>query len=192
MAALTARGLGLRTRRGWVFRDVDLDVSEGDVVALTGPAHSGRTSLLLALTGYFATSTGTLTRSVPAALGLVPGAHDPEPGLTVAEHARERLLLYGRKAGRAEVARVLGDCPGSPRALGRDLTPYQRHRLMLALAAVGEPGLIGVDDADLGLSTVERTELWAVLGDLAERGHAVLATCRELDDGVKALEWRIG
>jgi ABC-2 type transport system ATP-binding protein len=184
MTALTARGLGLRTRRGWVFRDVDVDVSAGDVLALTGPARSGRTSLLLALTGYFATSAGTVTRSVPAALGLVPGVHDVEPGLTVAEHVRERELLLGREAD-------VSGYPGSPEALGRDLTPYQRHRLMLALATVGEPGLIAVDDVDRGLSTVERAELWAAVGELAERGYAVLATCRELDDGVKASEWRM-
>src|SRR5689334_23634817 len=86
MPVVTARGLGLRTRRGWIFRDVDLDVKQGELVALTGPSGSGRTSLLLALAGRFVTNRGTIERRGPAALGYVPDVSEPEPGLTVAEH----------------------------------------------------------------------------------------------------------
>ena len=71
------------------------------------------------------------------------------------------------------------ELPVDPRTLGRDLTPYQRQRLMLALATIGEPELVVVDDADLGLSTAERAELWQALTDLADQGYAVVATCRE-------------
>src|SRR5690349_4327357 len=96
MTVVSARGLGMRTRRGWIFRPVDLDANAGDLVALTGPSGSGRTSLLLALAGRFATNHGTVTRTGTAALGYVRDVTDPEAGLTVAEHVEERLLLLGR------------------------------------------------------------------------------------------------
>src|SRR2546421_12815876 len=171
MSVLVVEGLGLHARRGWVFRDVDLEVRSGDLVALTGPAGSGRTSLLLALAGHFRTSAGTRRLTGRAGIGLVPGINEPESGLTAAEHVRERRLLLGERDG--------CELPVDPRTLGRDLTPYQRQRLMLALATIGEPELVVVDDADLGLSGAERAELWQALTDLAGRGYAVVATCRE-------------
>jgi ABC-type multidrug transport system ATPase subunit len=171
MLVLTAQGLGLRTRRGWVFRDVDLAVEPGELVALTGPAGSGRTSLLLALAGHFRTTAGTRRLAGRAGIGLVPGINEPEPGLTAAEHVRERELLLGRPAR--------WPVPVDPTTLGRDLTPYQRQRLMLRLATIDEPALVVADDVDLGLSTVERAELWAALTDLAARNCAVVVTCRE-------------
>jgi ABC-2 type transport system ATP-binding protein len=172
VSVLVVKGLGLRTRRGWVFRDVDLEVRSGDLVALTGPAGSGRTSLLLALAGHFRTSAGTRRLSGRAGIGLVPGISEPESGLTAAEHVRERRLLLKQRGPRAEL-------PVDGRTLGRDLTPYQRQRLMLALATTDEPELVVVDDVDLGLSTAERAELWQALTDLADQGYAVVATCRE-------------
>jgi ABC-2 type transport system ATP-binding protein len=194
MIVVKARDLGLRARRGWVFRGVDLDVEAGDLVALTGRAGSGRTSLLLALAGNFVTSTGTVARAGRTALGQVAGVHDPEPALTVAELVRERLLLLGRSAGRptaARVAEVLDGYPTDPGTLGRDLDPYLRHLLMLRLAQLNRPALIAVDDADVALSTPERTALWAELRAVADRGAAVLATCREPEPGVPAVEYRL-
>jgi ABC-2 type transport system ATP-binding protein len=177
MPVIKTEGLGLRTRRGWVFRDVDLEVQEGELVALTGPARSGRTSLLLALAGRFRTSAGTRYLSGRAGIGLVPGINEPEPGLTAAEHVRERQLLLGLPA--RDPASVLDGVPVGPGTLGRDLTAYQRQRLMLRLATVGGADLVVADDVDLALSTVERAELWRALTDLAGQGYAVIVACRE-------------
>jgi ABC-2 type transport system ATP-binding protein len=173
---VSARGLGLRTRRGWVFRDVDLDVAPGELVAVTGAAGSGRTSLLLALAGRFTITDGSLERHGRAALAHVPGVTEPDPNLTVAEHVQERLLLLGRRRG--PTARVLLD---NPDTLARDLSSLERHRLGLTLARLEDPDLILLDDADTGLSAAERDQLWTELRALAAGGLAVVATCREAD-----------
>jgi ABC-2 type transport system ATP-binding protein len=170
---VTAEGLGLRTRRGWVFRDVDLSVEPGELLALTGPAGSGRTSLLLALAGHFRTTDGTLRRSGAVGVGYVAGLVEPEPGLTAAEHARERQIMLGRRRDPRPTL------PVPERMLGRDLSPYQRQRLMLRLAGIGDPALVVADDVDTGLSGDEREWLWHAFEDLAEQGRAVVVTCRE-------------
>lgn len=84
-ATIEASSLGLRTRRDTVFSGVDLDIPPGELVAITGPNGSGRTSLLLALTGRFPVNQGRLrvagqdlprhSRRVQrlASLGHVPG-----------------------------------------------------------------------------------------------------------------------
>jgi ABC-type branched-subunit amino acid transport system ATPase component len=97
-----ADGLGLRTRRGWVFRGVDLALAAGSVIALAGEAGSGRSMLLLALAGRARPTAGTLTvageghrahirRSV--AVARITASIELELELRVADHVREAALL---------------------------------------------------------------------------------------------------
>ena len=175
---VSAHGLGLRTRRGWVFRGVDLDVFPGELVAIAGPSGSGRTSLLLALAGRFATSAGTVVLHGRADLGHVPGVTDLEPNLTFQEHLRERRLLVGRRRT------VVTPAPaGTPEKLARDVSALDRQLWGLALARVAAPAVILADDVDSGLSTEERDDLWRELKALATDGFAVIAACREVPDG---------
>lgn len=183
-AVVEARGLGARTRRGWVFQGVDLDVAPGERVTVTGPAGSGRTSLLLALAGCFTTSAGTVRRRGVVALGHVPGVHEPEPALTVAEHVDERLILLGRRRAEGRTRRaVLDGLPLDPGTLGRDLDALGRHLLGLALAGIAAPAAVVVDDVDSGLSTVERARLDEALAALTDGGIAVVTAARESDTG---------
>ncbi|MFI0236657.1 ATP-binding cassette domain-containing protein [Streptomyces sp. NPDC016845] len=142
-AAVSAVGFGVRGPRGWVFRGVDIDAAPGSLVAVEGPSGSGRTCLLLALTGRMRSAEGTATvagsrlpkqlsavRRV-SALAHVPGVTDLDPALTVAEHIRERALLQRRFDGslRGLLRGVL-----RPRSARR---AEARHRTDAALAAAG-------------------------------------------------------
>ncbi len=62
---------------------------------------------------------------------------------------------------------------------------------MLALAPIGEPHLIAVDDVDVALDSAERREMWEVLFRLAAAGFAVVVSCRELEPGRPARDYRI-
>ncbi|OIK29321.1 ATP-binding cassette domain-containing protein [Streptomyces malaysiense] len=212
-AHVTAEGLGLRGPRGWAFRGVTLDAEPGSLIAIEGPSGSGRTCLLLALTGRMKSTEGvatvggsTLPRHLAAvrrvsALANVAGVTDPEPALTVGEHLRERSLLQQRfgdslrellhpRAGRSHEARLRVDAalaaagldpeslPKGSRTAVRDLERVQELRLSIALALIGRPRLLGVDDLDTKLSEAERAEVWDLLRSLAHTGTTVLAVCR--------------
>ncbi|MFC4145463.1 ATP-binding cassette domain-containing protein [Micromonospora mangrovi] len=215
MKIVEATGLGLRTRRGWVYRDVDLTAEAGELHAVTGPPGSGRTSLLLALAGRFPHTDGELRRRGPAALGQVAGVHEPDPTLTVAEHLQERLLLLGpvprrrrqlvpvaavraRRAYRRDAfaAAIAGagftDVPLDPDVYGRDLTPVQRQVLGLVLASLSGPSLIVADDVDAGSDAPERQWIWDALARLADQGYAVVASARAVEAGSTAIVHRIG
>ncbi|MET8180973.1 ATP-binding cassette domain-containing protein [Streptomyces sp. NPDC005336] len=109
-AAVTAEGLGVKGSRGWAFRGVDITAEPGALIVVEGPSGSGRTSLLLTLTGRMRPSAGQGTLGdlrVPqqmarirriSALAHVPGVTELDPVLTVAEHLRERALLQRRFA----------------------------------------------------------------------------------------------
>ncbi|GAU68088.1 putative ABC transporter ATP-binding protein [Streptomyces sp. NBRC 110611] len=108
-AAVNARGIGVMGPRGWAFRGVDIAADPGSLVAVQGPSGSGRTCLLLALTGRMRIKEGHATVAgfpLPKRMGTVrgrtaiahvPGISDLEPALTVGEHLKEQALL-GRRA----------------------------------------------------------------------------------------------
>ncbi|MEV7383387.1 ATP-binding cassette domain-containing protein [Streptomyces lydicus] len=221
-AAVTAAGFGLKGPRGWAFRNIDLTAGPGSLIAVQGPSGSGRTCLLLALTGRMKPAEGTaevgglpLPKKMAAvravsALAHVPGVAELDPALTVGEHLRERALLQGRFGGslrallrprrerRAE-ARALVDgaleaagldpesLPKGIRTSVRDLERLEALRLSVALALVGGPRLLAVDDTDLKLSDEERAAAWAMLRGLAAAGTTVLAVCSEPPEGGNAL-----
>ncbi|MEU6670509.1 ATP-binding cassette domain-containing protein [Streptomyces sp. NPDC046727] len=212
-ARVKADGLGLKGPRGWAFRDVTLDAEPGALIAIEGPSGSGRTCLLLALTGRMKPTTGvatvggfTLPRHMAAlrrvsAVANVTGVTDLEPALTVGEHLRERALLQRRfgdslrellhpGARRVHEARLRVDAalaaagldletlPKGSRTAVRDLERPQELRLSLALALLGRPRLIGVDDVDMKLSDAERAGIWDLLRSLTRAGTTVVAVCR--------------
>ncbi|MFJ5706840.1 ATP-binding cassette domain-containing protein [Streptomyces sp. NPDC093105] len=207
-------GLGLKGPRGWAFRDVSFRAGAGSLVALEGPSGTGRTCLLLALTGRMKTGEGhaevgglPLPRRMAAVrrvatLGQVPGVSELDPSLTVAEHLRERALLQRRFDGsvrallrrpgsRAAEARTridealtaagldLAALPKGERTSVRDLERLEALRLSIALALMGRPRLLGVDDTDLKLSDADRADAWALLRSVAAAGTTVLAVCSE-------------
>ncbi|MGW0863892.1 ATP-binding cassette domain-containing protein [Streptomyces sp. NPDC002611] len=107
-ARVAAEGLGIKGPRGWAFRGMSVDAEPGSLIAVEGPSGSGRTCLLLALTGRMKITEGKATigdAGLPkhmsavrrvSALAHVPGVTDLDPALTVGEHLRERALLHRR------------------------------------------------------------------------------------------------
>ncbi|NUP23965.1 MAG: ATP-binding cassette domain-containing protein [Streptomyces sp.] len=215
---VTALGLGLEGPRGWAFRGVSFEAEPSSLITIEGPSGTGRTCLLLALTGRMKPTEGTATvggGALPkrmaavrrvSALAHVPGVTDLEPALTVAEHLHERALLQRRfgdslrgllrpRAERKGEGRRLIDgalsaagldldsLPKGSRTAVRDLERVEALRLSIALALLGRPRLLGVDDTDLKLSDAERAEVWALLRSITEAGTTVIAVCSEAPDG---------
>lgn len=179
---LRAAGLGVRTARGPVFEGLTLDVPAGKVVALCGPAESGRSMALLALSGRAATTAGSLVVAGATARGAIRrlvvvarigGAVELEPDLTVGDLVRERRLFGARgEAPPFDPAAVVGDLPALDALL-----------LAVGLAAMEEPAVVVVDDVDLGLDDADRAAAWA---HLTGSGLTVVATAAQPPAGVAA------
>ncbi|GAA2234537.1 ATP-binding cassette domain-containing protein [Streptomyces amakusaensis] len=217
-AAVFAEGFGLKGPRGWAFRSVDIDAGPGSLIAIEGPSGSGRTCLLLALTGRMRPAEGRaevgglpLPRKMAAlrrisALGPVPSVSELDPALTVDEHLRERALLQRRfdgslrallrprservAAARGRIEEALAGAGLDPASLARagrtpirELERMEALRLSVALALIGRPRLLGVDDADLKLSDADRVEAWDLLRSVAASGTTVLTVCSQAPEG---------
>ncbi|PLW65641.1 ATP-binding cassette domain-containing protein [Streptomyces sp. SCUT-3] len=194
---VTAEEFGLKGPRGRVFHDVGFTAAPGALVAVEGRSGSGRTCLLLALTGRMRPTSGRarigeyeLPRRMAAvrritALGPAPGVNDLDPALTVEEHIRERLL-YQRRFGESVTAllRRDGSRPGRERA-----------RLERALELAG----LVPDSLERGLRTsvrdLDRLEALRLGTALALTGRPGLLAVDDVDHKLsgadRAQAWRM-
>jgi ABC-2 type transport system ATP-binding protein len=168
---------GLRVVRGsrTVLDGLDLDVS-GGVTGLLGPSGCGKSTLMRALVGVQQIDSGTVTvlgeeagsKGLRSRIGYVTQAPSVYDDLTVAEN----LLFFARVLGRSRedvdraVERVaLAD--HRDQVVGR-LSGGQRSRANLAVALLGEPELLVLDEPTVGLDPVLRRDLWALFHRLAD------------------------
>ncbi|MDT0459559.1 ATP-binding cassette domain-containing protein [Streptomyces sp. DSM 41527] len=195
-AAVDARGIGVEGPRGWAFRGIDISAEPGTLIAVEGSSGSGRTCLLLALTGRMRITEGTATVAglpLPQRMGTVrsrtaiahvPGVVDLEPALTVGEHLREQALLGHRFQG-----------------LGASLPWSKRHkeatraRIDAALAAVRlDPDTLpkGLRTAVRDLERIEALRLSVALGIMhGPRLLAVDDVDLKLSEAERAQAWQM-
>jgi len=172
-----------------VLFGVDLEVAEGEVVALLGTNGAGKSTLLNAISGVTEADRGAvifdgrdITHAPPneiAAFGIaqVPGGKGVFPSLSVAENLELAAWLH-RKADRGEaLARVHELFPilETRRAdPAGDLSGGQQQMLALAMAFLAKPRLLMVDELSLGLAPVVVGQLLPILQDLRAQGTTII------------------
>lgn len=192
MVGVAVEARGLRVRRGGreVLRGLDLAVPAGAVTGLLGPSGCGKSTLMRAVVGAQAGVTGAVTvlgepagtASLRSRIGYMTQATSVYDDLTVAEN----LLFFARVlgVGRAEAARCLATVHLDDRAdvVVRRLSGGQRSRVSLAVALLGSPELLVLDEPTVGLDPVLRHDLWRTFHRLAEAGAAVLVSSHVMDE----------
>jgi ABC-2 type transport system ATP-binding protein len=159
---IQARGVSRRYGAQVALHETDFDLHGGELVALVGPNGAGKSTLLSVLAGALEPSTGTVERRVPT--GWAP----QRPSLYSRLTPRENVELFARLAG-APVAGV--DLPERPAA---ELSVGQRQRLNLALAFLGEPSVLLLDEPTAALDDDRRAVLWQQMAALCAEGGAVV------------------
>jgi len=186
---------GLRVVRGGreALRGLDFTVPKGSVTGLLGPSGCGKTTLLRAIVGVQVTAEGTV-----AVLGLPAGdpalrdrvgysTQNPSvyPDLTVVENLRYFAAVLRAPAG--DVDRVLAEVGLVDEAnqLVAELSGGQRGRASLAVALLGSPELVVLDEPTVGLDPVLREDLWALFHRLADRGVTMLVSSHVMDEAAR-------
>ena len=184
---IVASGLGLATTRGWAYRDVDLVVPAGSLAVITGPAGCGKTALLLTLAARMRPAAGALRVGECDALahpqrarrlvglGETAGVNELDQTLTVAAQVEGELALHRHAGG--DVAGVLAGAglDLDPKVRVGDLSAPERLLLGVALACVGRPPFLVVDDLHEDLSPADHDVVLARLRALADGGVTVVA-----------------
>ncbi len=180
---LAARGTGRRFGRTAALDPVELEIWDGDAVALVGPNGAGKSTLLSVLAGALEPSTGHVERRKGVRVGWAP----QRPAQYGRLSARENLELFARLEGepdpREAAARLLSDfdLPGEP-APSANLSVGNRQRLNLAIALLGDPEVLLLDEPTAALDPEQRRRLWERVAALREAGGALVFATQNLDE----------
>jgi ABC-2 type transport system ATP-binding protein len=191
MTAITVRDLHKSYARFEAVRGIDLDVAEGEVFCLLGPNGAGKTTTVEILEGYRRATSGVVRvlGHDPAAAG--PGMYDRigivlqqcgvQDDLSVGELLDMYASYYTRPRPIDEVIELV-ELDAKRGARAKTLSGGQRRRLDLALALVGDPDLIFLDEPTTGFDPSARRHAWSTVKTLCSLGKTVFLTTHFMDE----------
>ena len=170
---------------------IDFDVRRGEIFAFLGPNGAGKTTTVEILEGFRPRTEGEVSvlGQDPATaggdwrdrVGVVLQESEPEPGLSV----RECLALYAgfyRSPRDIDETIALVGLTGKADTLGTRLSGGQRRRLDFAIALVGDPELIFLDEPTTGFDPSARRAAWEVIAGLRRLGKTIFLTTHYMDE----------
>jgi ABC-2 type transport system ATP-binding protein len=180
---LAARGAGRRFGHRSALEPVELEIWDGEAVALVGPNGAGKSTLLALLAGALEASVGTVERRNDARVGWAP----QRPAQYGRLSARENLELFARLEGERDPQGVTErllyefDLPGEPEP-SANLSVGNRQRLNLAIAQLGGPQVLLLDEPTAALDPQQRARLWNRVSDLRASGGAVVFATQNVEE----------
>ena len=172
-------------------RGIDFEVARGEVFGLLGPNGAGKTTTVEVLEGYRERTSGIVSvlghdpggrpRALRERVGIVLQDSGTYRHATVRELVTHFAGFYPAPRDVDEVIELAG-LRESEDVLARRLSGGQARRLDFALALVGDPELIFLDEPTTGFDPAARRAAWETIRALAELGKTVLLTTHYLDE----------
>jgi ABC-type multidrug transport system ATPase subunit len=179
---LAARGVSRRFGDQLALAPMDLDVHGGEVISLVGPNGAGKSTLIAILAGALPPTSGTVERAPSLAVGWMPQRPAHYGRLT----ARENLELFARLEGEpdpgAAVDRLLREFELPADKPSASLSVGNRQRLNIAIALLGSPRVLLLDEPTASLDPRQRELLWERTAALRESGGAVMVATQNVED----------
>ena len=183
---LELRGIHAGYGAGDVLHGVDVEVGEGEVVAVLGPNGAGKTTLLRTIAGLVAPSEGAIVldgasllglrphQRVSAGLCLIPEGRGVFPALTV----RENIMLQTPRGSNGDgVQRAVAAFPRLGERLDQvagTMSGGEQQMLALSRAYVQSPRVVLLDEVSMGLAPKVVDEIFEFIRLLAREGVAML------------------
>ncbi|MGZ6708241.1 MAG: ABC transporter ATP-binding protein, partial [Solirubrobacteraceae bacterium] len=189
--AIDVEGLGKAYGDTEAVRGISFSVAPGEVFCLLGPNGAGKTTTTEILEGYRDRSGGTVRvlghdpaggeRALRERVGIVLQETAAQPELTV----REVLTMFGsyypRRRRPEELIELVG-LDGRAEERVKVLSGGQKRRLDLALALVGDPDLLFLDEPTTGFDPSARRQAWTAIRELCSLGKTVVLTTHFMDE----------
>ena len=189
--AVSARGLRKSYGSLEAVRGIDLEVYRGEVFAFLGPNGAGKTTTVEILEGYRDRSGGEANvlgedpggagREWRERIGIVLQQCRMRPVLTVRETLELYAGYYRSPRPVAETVDLVGLGAKADERAGR-LSGGQQRRLDVAVALIGDPELLFLDEPTTGFDPSARRQAWEVVTNLRELGKTVFLTTHYMDE----------
>ena len=187
--AIEASKLVVRKQKTTILNELTFVVERGTVTGLIGPSGSGKTTLMRAIVGVQATK-GDLAvldkkaghKELRRKIGYVTQSPAVYSDLTVRQNLRYFGTLVG--ASKHDIDTVIADVQleKQSKQLVETLSGGQKARVSLAVALLGDPELLVLDEPTVGLDPVLRNELWDLFESLARQGKTLLVSSHVMDE----------
>jgi ABC-2 type transport system ATP-binding protein len=190
-AAIKVRGLRKSFGAVQAVRGIDLEVAHGEIFAFLGPNGAGKTTTVEILEGFGDADAGEVSvlgvdpAKAPGAwrerVGIVLQESPGELELTVRECMEFYAGLYKRPRGVEETLALVGLREAEAKK-STELSGGQRRRLDVALALIGDPELLFLDEPTTGFDPAARREAWEMLSGLRELGKTIFLTTHYMEE----------
>jgi len=189
--AVSVRGLVKSYGDVAAVRGIDFDIQRGEIFALLGPNGAGKTTTVEILEGYRTRNAGEVQvlgldpgrqrAALKPRIGIVLQATSVERYLTVAESVGMYASYYPHPRPAHDVIDLVG-LTGQRDTRVIRLSGGQQRRLEVAIALVGDPDLLFLDEPTTGFDPSARHEAWDVIRNLASLRKTVLLTTHYMDE----------
>lgn len=189
--------LGKKFGQQTVLNDVNLTVQPGEIVGLIGPSGSGKTTIIKTMLGMEKVSRGSalvLGKSMPNRLILGKiGYMAQSDALYESLSAQENLEFFGQMQGLSgtrlhQAISHVSQVVNLSDQLKQRVSAYSggmKRRLSLAIALLGQPELLILDEPTVGIDPALRLQIWQELNRLRDRGQSILITTHVMDEAEK-------
>ena len=173
-----------------VLGSLDFEVQPGSITGLIGPSGSGKTTLMRAIVGVQKISSGSLQildknagdSALRKKIGYVTQEAAVYGDLSVIQNLRYFAVLVHASKNQVEEIIKQVRLTEQRNQLASSLSGGQRARVSLAVALLGNPELLVLDEPTVGLDPVLRQELWQLFQELAEQGKTLLISSHVMDE----------
>lgn len=194
--AIHAADLTVVRHRQTILNRLNLQIKQGSITGLIGPSGSGKTTLMRAIVGVQTVSSGSLMvlgqaaghRSLRRRIGYVTQSPAIYDDLTV----EQNLRYFGRimRATKQDVMITIDKVRLAEQRhqLAGSLSGGQKARVSLAVALLGQPDILILDEPTVGLDPLLRAELWDTFAALASEGKTLLVSSHVMDEAERCSE----
>lgn len=182
------------------LKDISIQLQPNKITGFIGPSGAGKTTLIRTIVGRQKATKGAVTvlgvsagsASIRSRLRYMTQEVSVYADLTAQENLRYFAKMAGYKGKQANdyAARALARVHMSEKAkvLVSSLSGGQKQRVSLAIALIGEPDLLVLDEPTVGLDPVLREELWELFRELRDQGKTIIVSSHVMDEAERCDE----
>ena len=176
------------------LKHINLEIPEGKITGFIGPSGAGKTTLIKSIVGRLEAPRGSIR-----IFGHVAGSPELRKVITYMTQelsvysdltVRENIVYFSRMAGQSrkeavatvkELLRVV-DMSDKENALVNNLSGGQKQRVSLAIALIGSPRVMVLDEPTVGLDPLLRDRLWQLFNAIASKGTTLIISSHSMDE----------
>ena len=176
------------------LNDINLEVKQGEILAMLGPNGAGKTTLISIICGIVTPSSGTVTidgfniikdyRETRSRIGMVPQELNLESFETVFDTVSYSRGLYGKPPKPQHIEKILKDLSlwDKKDQRLRQLSGGMKRRVLIAKALSHEPKILFLDEPTAGVDVELRKDMWLVVEELRKTGVTIILTTHYIEE----------